>query len=308
MGVSRKEATKQAILERIDVYVKTIKEELEKCGYKWHFNLFNPDFVRITKGEGFTEAFSFREDIKLHSHYSGILEITTNDQTLSEKLTDVVMILDALNSAYLDGFDDTESDDIVREEELKLNTAIGLYFATIEEEKQNSSSPFKQLYEDMVSEFNRDSGFKYELFQDDNTQQGVGFGQGYRTRVTFLVDNTRSGHRDTKYVFNHMMPDTDYIALCNRTHEFAKANGLSRDDVFGLLRFAYFDSAISNAFNLGYVTDSDDRCDLTSISHAVTNNARSNKVIVDYFKEVIGNFGYSDPNTVEINTLYNESK
>lgn len=161
----------------------------------------------------------------------------------------------------------------------------------------------------MVSEFNRDSGFKYELIQDDNTQQGVGFGQGYRTRVTFLVGNTRSGHRDTQYVFNHTMTDTDYIALCNRTHEFAKTNGLSRDDVFGLLRFAYFDSAISNAFNLGYVTDSDDdRCDLTSISHAVIKKACENEMVDKYFKEVIGNFGYSDPNTVEINTLYNESK
>ena len=158
----------------------------------------------------------------------------------------------------------------------------------------------------MVSEFNRDSGFKYELIRDENIQQSVGFGHGYRTRVTFLVGNTRSGHRDTQYVFNHTMPIDDYIILSTKTHDFAKANGLSRDDVFGLLRFAYFDNAISNTFNYGYVTDSDD--DLTSISHAVTNNARSNKVIDDYFKEVIGNFGYTDPDTVEINTLYNESK
>ena len=54
MEVSRKEAAKQALLERIDIYVKTVKEELVKCGYRWHFNLFKPDFVRITKGEGFT--------------------------------------------------------------------------------------------------------------------------------------------------------------------------------------------------------------------------------------------------------------
>lgn len=167
----------------------------------------------------------------------------------------------------------------------------------------------KQIYEDMVSEFNRGSGFKYELIRDENIQQSIGFGHGYRTRVTFLVGDTRSGHRDTQYVFNHTMPIDDYIVLSTKTHDFAKANGLSRDDVFGLLRFAYFDNAISIAFIYGYVTDSgDDRCDLTSISHAVTNNARSNKVIDDYFKEVIGNFGYSDPNTVEINTLYIESK
>ena len=161
----------------------------------------------------------------------------------------------------------------------------------------------------MVSEFNRDNGFKYELIRDENIQQSVGFGHGYRTRVTFLVGETRSGHRDTQYVFNHTMLVTDYIVLSNKTHEFAMANGLSRDDVFGLLYFAYFDSAISNAFNLGYVTDSDDdRCDLTSISHDVIKKACGNEIVDKYFNVVIGSFGYSDPNTVEINTLHNESK
>lgn len=166
----------------------------------------------------------------------------------------------------------------------------------------------KQIYEEMVSEFNRDSGFKYELIRDENIQQSVGFGHGYRTRVTFLVGETRSGHRNTQYVFNHTMLITDYIVLSTKTHDFAKANGLSRDDVFGLLRFAYFDSAISNAFNLGYVTDSDDdRCYLSTISHSVTKKARENEMVDKYFKEVIGNFRYTDPDTVEINTLYDES-
>lgn len=166
----------------------------------------------------------------------------------------------------------------------------------------------KQLYEDMVAEFNRDSGFKYELIRDENIQQSVGFGHGYRTRVTFLVNDTRSGHRDTQYVFNHTMLMTDYVVLSNKTLEFAKANDLSRDEVFGLLRFAYFDCAMSNAFNHGYVTDSDDdRCDLSTISHDVLKKACENEIVDKYFKEVIGNFGYTDPETVEINTLYDES-
>ena len=167
----------------------------------------------------------------------------------------------------------------------------------------------KQLYEDMVAEFNRDNGFKYELIRDENIRQSVGFGQGYRTKLTFLVGKTRSGQRDTQYVFNHTMLMTDYVVLSNKTLEFAKANDLSRDEVFGLLRFAYFDCAMSNAFNHGYVTDSDDdRCDLSTISHDVLKKACENEIVDKYFKEVIGNFGYTDPDTVEINTLYDESK
>ena len=167
----------------------------------------------------------------------------------------------------------------------------------------------RQLYEDMATEFNNGNGFKYELIRDTNIQQNVGFGQGYRTKLTFLVGETRSGHRDTQYVFNHTMLIADYVVLSEKTLEFAKANGLNRDGIFGLLRFAYFASAIDIAFKHGYVTDSDDdRLDLTNVSHVVIGRARCNKVIDDYFKEVIGSFWCSDPNTVEINTLYSESK
>lgn len=305
MEVSRKEAAKQAILDRIDVYVKVVKEELEKCGFQCEMK---PDFIRITKGKGFTAAFSFKGDVKLNIHYSGILEIAVHDQELADKLTDALLIIEALNSAYLDGFDDTESDRIVREKELELNTAIGLYFACIEEEKKNSSSSIKQVYENMVADFNR-SEFKYELIRDEVIEQKVGIGHGYRTKVTFLKGETRSGHRDTQYVFNHTMLMTDYVVLSNKTLEFAKASELTRDDVFGLLRFAYFDCAMSNAFNYGYVTDSDDdRCDLSTISHDVLKKACENEIVDKYFKEVIGNFRCTNPETVEINTLYDESK
>lgn len=97
--------------------------------------------------------------------------------------------------------------------------------------------------------------------------------------------------------------------MSRNTLKFAHDEGLNRENAISLLLFAYFDSAISNAFNLGYVTDSDDdRCYLTTISHAVINKARENAIVNKFFKEVIGNFGYSDPDTVEINTLYIESK
>lgn len=314
MEVSRKEAAKQALLERIDIYVKTVKEELAKCGFRC---VVDPAYVRIIKEGGFTEAFSFRADVeqngnytelldlKLNSHYNELLGVAGCDQELGGKAIEAVMVVGALNSVFLNGFVGTESDEVVRDEEKEMNVAIGSYLSSVEEGKQDSPSSIRQLYENMVSEFNRDSEFKYELIHDRNIEQKLGFGHGYRTRVTFLVGETRSGHRDTQYVFNYTMLITDYVILSNRTHNFAKANDLSRDDIFGLLRFAYFDAAISNAFNLGYVTDSDDdRCYLTTISHAVINKARKNEVIDKFFKEVIGNFGYSDPDTVEINALY----
>ena len=305
MEVSRKEAVEQALLERIDIYVKTVKDELEKCGFRC---VLNSDYVRITKGESLTEAFSFKADLKFDEHYNGLLAIVNRDQELGEKLAEVVMLIDALDSTYLDGFDDTESCNVVREEEKKLSEAVGSYSDSIEE-KQEAMTLIGQIYENMVLEFNNGNGFKYELIRDINIQQSVGFGQGYRTKLTFLVGGTRSGHRDTQYVFNHTMLITDYVVLSEKTLEFAKANGLNRDGIFGLLRFAYFASAIDIAFKHGYVTDSDDdRLDLTNVSHVVIGRARCNKVIDDYFKEVIGTFWCSDPNTVEINTLYNESK
>ena len=167
----------------------------------------------------------------------------------------------------------------------------------------------KQIYEDMVTEFNRNSGFKYELIHDTSIEQKLGFGHGYRTRITFLKGETHSGHRTVEYMFNHTMLITDYVILSNKTHEFTKANDLSREDVFALLRFAYFDAAIWNAFNLGHVTDSDgDRHYLANISRAAIRKARENEMVDKFFKEVIGNFGYSDPDTVVIDTLYIESK
>lgn len=314
MEVLRKEAAKQTLLERIDIYVKTVKEELAKCGFRC---VLDPAYVRIIKEGGFTEAFSFRADVepnghytelldlKLNSHYSELLGVARCDQELGEKATEAVMVVGALNSVFLNGFVGTESDEVVRNEEKEMKAAIGSYLSSVEEGKQDSPSSIRQLYENMVSEFNRNSGFKYELIHDRNIEQKLGFGHGYRTRVTFLVGETRSGCRDIQYVFNYTMLITDYIILSNKTHDFAKTNDLSRDDIFALLRFAYFDAAMSNTFNLGYVTDSDDdRCYLTTISHDVINKACKNEVIDKFSKEVIGRFGYSDPDTVEINTLY----
>lgn len=167
----------------------------------------------------------------------------------------------------------------------------------------------KQIYEDMVTEFNRNSGFKYELIHDKSIEQKIGFGHGYRTKLTFLKGETHSGHRTVEYMFNHTMFIPDYLVLSRNTLKFAHDEGLNRENAISLLLFAYFDNAISNAFNLGYVTDSDDdRCYLTTISHAVINKARENAIVDKFFKEVIGNFGYSDPDTVVIDTLYTESK
>lgn len=301
-----KDTVKQALLERIDIYVKTVKEELEKCGFRC---VLNPDYVRITKGESLTEAFSFKADLKFDEHYNGLLDMVNHDQELGEKLADVVMLIDALDSTYLDGFDDTESYNVIREEEKKLDETVGSYFASIEE-KQEDISPIRQIYEDMVLEFNNGKGFKYELIRDNRISQDVGFGHGYRTRLTFLVSNTSySGRRTEQYVFNHTMLIADYVVLSEKTLEFAKANGLNRDGIFGLLRFAYFSSAVDIAIKHGCVTDSlDDRKGLAEVSNIVVCKARKDRVIDDYFKEVIGSFWCTDPNVVELNMSYGDKE
>lgn len=318
MEVSRKEAAKQALLERIGIYVKTVKEELAKCGFQC---VLDPAYVRIIKEGGFTEAFSFRADVepnghytelldlKLNSHYSELLDVAGCDQELGEKATEAVMVVGALNSVFLNGFIGTESDEVVRNEEKEMNAAIGSYLSSVEEGKQDSPSSIRQLYEDMVVEFNNGNGFKYELIRDISIQQSVGFGQGYRTKLTFLVGETCSGHRDTQYVFNHTMLITDYVVLSEKTLEFAKANGLNRDGIFGLLRFAYFSSTVDIAIKHGCVTDSlDDRKGLAEISNNVVGKARKDRVIDDYFKEVVGSFWCTDPNVVELNLSYSDER
>lgn len=86
----------------------------------------------------------------------------------------------------------------------------------------------KQIYEDMVTEFNRNSGFKYELIHDKSIEQKIGFGHGYRTKLTFLKGETRSGHRTVEYMFNHTMFIPDYLVLSRNTLKFAHDEGLNR--------------------------------------------------------------------------------
>ena len=89
---------REAFLEALDAYTKTVKEGLVQCGYQYEFK---DEYVRMV-WNGLTVTSAFKADLYTKVYTSTILNIIGKDSLLANRYRKAQMLIQALDDNHLD--------------------------------------------------------------------------------------------------------------------------------------------------------------------------------------------------------------
>ena len=234
---------REAFLEALDAYTKTVKEGLRQCNYHYEFK---DEYVRI-EFNGLTAASAFKVDLYTRPQTSTMLNIIGTDRQLASRYRKAKMLIQALDETTLDDLEDAVGERLQELEE-EVNKAGDAYVYS----RGDGGHAIRRVLEKILNRLTH-GGKTNVKFYDINIAH-----PDDEDTITQACDiNIHVG--DTTYTFKYVVPLMSKEFLDKSVADFCATNDLSNDMVTTLRNLYTLRCCLEMAFNHAEVIGSEDK-------------------------------------------------
>ena len=239
----KEDKEREAFLEALDAYTKTVKEGLVQCGYQYEFK---DEYVRM-EFNGLTAASAFKADLYTKVFTSTMLNIIKTDSYLAGRYRKAQMLIQALDDSRLDDLEDAVGERLQKLEERVIETGNAYVNS-----RGNDSHVVKSTLERILNRLTHDgkAGVK---FYDINI--------GYPDDVDVITQacDIKIDTGERSYVFKYVVPLLSKPFFDDSITVFCATNGLSNDMVATMKNLYTLRCCLEMAFNHAEVIGSEDK-------------------------------------------------
>lgn len=239
----KEDKEREAFLEALDAYTKTVKEGLVQCGYQYEFK---DEYVRIVHN-GLTVTSAFKADLYTRPRSSTMLMTIGKDSQLANRYRKVKMLIQALNEVSLDDLNDAVGEEL-QEFEKKVNEAGDTYVNS----RGDGSHAIRRVLEKILNRLTHGGKANVKFYDIDIAHPDD------EDIITQACDiNIHVG--DITYTFKYVVPLMSKEFFDKSVVDFCATNGLSNDMVTTLKNLYTLRCCLEMAFNHAEVIGSEDK-------------------------------------------------